>query len=158
MKAVVIEKPHQLSVTRIEDPTPGPGDVVVKVEACGICGTDIHVLEGDFAPRDIRSSPATNSAVRLSGLVPRCKACVLAISSRWIHRCSAAAATSASSAEGICARTGMRSGLARRTAPARSSFERRPPMPTCCRRTSLGDGLPWSSLSPARYTASTCSI
>jgi 2-desacetyl-2-hydroxyethyl bacteriochlorophyllide A dehydrogenase len=50
MKAVVIEKPHQLTVTTIEDPTPGSGDVVVKVEACGICGTDIHVLEGDFAP------------------------------------------------------------------------------------------------------------
>ncbi len=50
MRAVVIEKPHQLSVTKIDDPTPDPSDVVVKVEACGICGTDIHVLEGDFAP------------------------------------------------------------------------------------------------------------
>jgi 2-desacetyl-2-hydroxyethyl bacteriochlorophyllide A dehydrogenase len=50
LKAVVIEQPHQVSVERIDDPTPGPGDIVVKVEACGICGTDIHVLEGDFAP------------------------------------------------------------------------------------------------------------
>ena len=50
MKAVVIEKPNSMSVTRIEDPTPGAGEAVIKVEACGICGTDIHVLRGEFAP------------------------------------------------------------------------------------------------------------
>jgi 2-desacetyl-2-hydroxyethyl bacteriochlorophyllide A dehydrogenase len=50
VKAVVIEKPNSMSVTRIEDPTPGAGEAVIKVEACGICGTDIHVLHGEFAP------------------------------------------------------------------------------------------------------------
>ena len=50
MKAVVIEKPNSMSVTRIEDPTPAAGEAVIKVEACGICGTDIHVLHGEFAP------------------------------------------------------------------------------------------------------------
>jgi 2-desacetyl-2-hydroxyethyl bacteriochlorophyllide A dehydrogenase len=50
MKAVVIEEPQKVSVQRVDDPTPGPEDAVVKVEACGVCGTDIHVLEGDFAP------------------------------------------------------------------------------------------------------------
>jgi D-arabinose 1-dehydrogenase-like Zn-dependent alcohol dehydrogenase len=58
VKAVVIEQPHQFSVERIDDPTPGPGDVVIKVEACGICGTDIHVLEGDFAPTRYPIVPA----------------------------------------------------------------------------------------------------
>ncbi len=50
MKAVVIEEPNKMTVSRIEDPTPGAGEAVVKVEACGICGTDIHVLRGEFAP------------------------------------------------------------------------------------------------------------
>jgi threonine dehydrogenase-like Zn-dependent dehydrogenase len=50
VKAVLIAEPHQVSVERIDDPTPGPGEAIVRVEACGICGTDIHVLEGDFAP------------------------------------------------------------------------------------------------------------
>jgi 2-desacetyl-2-hydroxyethyl bacteriochlorophyllide A dehydrogenase len=50
MKAVVIEKPDHLSVEQIEDPTPDPDEAVIKVEACGICGTDIHVLRGEFAP------------------------------------------------------------------------------------------------------------
>ena len=34
----------------VDDPTPGPRDVVIEVAACGICGTDLHILEGEFAP------------------------------------------------------------------------------------------------------------
>jgi 2-desacetyl-2-hydroxyethyl bacteriochlorophyllide A dehydrogenase len=50
MKAVVIEEPNRVAVTQIADPTPSPSEAVIKVEACGICGTDIHVLRGEFAP------------------------------------------------------------------------------------------------------------
>jgi len=50
MKAVVIEEPNRVAVKQIADPTPLPAEAVVKVEACGICGTDIHVLRGEFAP------------------------------------------------------------------------------------------------------------
>ncbi|HKB32311.1 MAG TPA: zinc-dependent alcohol dehydrogenase family protein [Candidatus Dormibacteraeota bacterium] len=50
MKAVVIQEPNKMTVGRIEDPAPAAGEAVVKVEACGICGTDIHVLRGEFAP------------------------------------------------------------------------------------------------------------
>jgi len=50
VKAVLIETPRHVGVVWLDDPTPGPGDAIVQVEACGICGTDIHVLEGDFAP------------------------------------------------------------------------------------------------------------
>src|SRR5258708_39994813 len=50
MKAVVIEEPNKVSVQQIADPTPSAGQGVIKVEACGICGTDIHVIRGEFAP------------------------------------------------------------------------------------------------------------
>ena len=50
MKAVVIREPNQVSVERVDDPTPAPDQAIVKVEACGICGTDIHVIRGEFAP------------------------------------------------------------------------------------------------------------
>jgi len=50
VKAVLIETPHRVGVVHLDDPAPEPGDAIVQVEACGICGTDIHVLEGDFAP------------------------------------------------------------------------------------------------------------
>jgi 2-desacetyl-2-hydroxyethyl bacteriochlorophyllide A dehydrogenase len=50
VRAVVIKAPHEVEVMTVDDPTPGPRDVVVEVAACGICGTDLHILEGEFAP------------------------------------------------------------------------------------------------------------
>jgi 2-desacetyl-2-hydroxyethyl bacteriochlorophyllide A dehydrogenase len=50
MKAVVIEEPGRFSVNKVEDPAPTSDQAIIKVEACGICGTDIHVLRGEFAP------------------------------------------------------------------------------------------------------------
>ncbi len=40
-----------VTIDNIPDPTPGPGDVVVKVGRCGICGTDVHMTASHgFAP------------------------------------------------------------------------------------------------------------
>lgn len=50
MRAVVIASPGEVEVTTVDDPTPGPHDVVVEVAACGICGTDLHILDGGLAP------------------------------------------------------------------------------------------------------------
>jgi 2-desacetyl-2-hydroxyethyl bacteriochlorophyllide A dehydrogenase len=45
--AVVEELPAAaLTVVEMDPPEPAPGDLVVRVEACGICGTDLHILEG----------------------------------------------------------------------------------------------------------------
>ena len=49
MRAVVFEAPGKLAVQQMDDPTPGPLDVVVEVAGVGICGTDIHVFEGHYA-------------------------------------------------------------------------------------------------------------
>jgi 2-desacetyl-2-hydroxyethyl bacteriochlorophyllide A dehydrogenase len=50
MRAVIIEQPGTIRVGRVDDPTPAPDQVIVEVDACGICGTDIHILDGEFAP------------------------------------------------------------------------------------------------------------
>jgi 2-desacetyl-2-hydroxyethyl bacteriochlorophyllide A dehydrogenase len=50
MKAAVITSVGQSEVSQVPDPTPGPREVVVQVAACGICGTDLHILQGEFAP------------------------------------------------------------------------------------------------------------
>lgn len=50
MKAAVIESVGHAVVTDVPDPTPGPRQVVVEVAACGLCGTDLHILQGEFAP------------------------------------------------------------------------------------------------------------
>jgi 2-desacetyl-2-hydroxyethyl bacteriochlorophyllide A dehydrogenase len=51
MRAAVIVQPGEISIETVPDPAPGPEEVVVRVEGGGICGTDLHILEGEFAPR-----------------------------------------------------------------------------------------------------------
>jgi 2-desacetyl-2-hydroxyethyl bacteriochlorophyllide A dehydrogenase len=48
MKAVVLERPREAAIKDVPTPQPGPADVVVAVRACGICGTDVHIFEGEF--------------------------------------------------------------------------------------------------------------
>lgn len=50
MRAAVIKSVGEVAIETVEDPTPGVGEVVVKVAACGLCGTDLHILQGEFAP------------------------------------------------------------------------------------------------------------
>jgi threonine dehydrogenase-like Zn-dependent dehydrogenase len=50
VRAIVFARPGEFSLTELADPVPGPRDAVVQVEAVGICGTDLHVLDGEFAP------------------------------------------------------------------------------------------------------------
>jgi 2-desacetyl-2-hydroxyethyl bacteriochlorophyllide A dehydrogenase len=50
VRAAIISSPGEVAVTTVDDPAPGPRDVVVDVAACGLCGTDLHILEGEFAP------------------------------------------------------------------------------------------------------------
>lgn len=50
MKAALVESVGKVSLTTVPDPTPGPRQVVVKVAACGLCGTDLHIRQGEFAP------------------------------------------------------------------------------------------------------------
>jgi 2-desacetyl-2-hydroxyethyl bacteriochlorophyllide A dehydrogenase len=51
MRAVVIEKPGEITVTTVDDPAPEPRQVVVAVDGCGICGTDIHLIDGELPYR-----------------------------------------------------------------------------------------------------------
>ncbi len=48
MRAAVFYQSHQpLVVEEIQTPAPGPGEVLVKVAACGLCHTDLHYLDHD---------------------------------------------------------------------------------------------------------------
>jgi alcohol dehydrogenase, propanol-preferring len=40
-----------LELVELPDPEPGRGEVRVQVQACGVCRTDLHVVEGDLAPQ-----------------------------------------------------------------------------------------------------------
>jgi propanol-preferring alcohol dehydrogenase len=50
MRAMVLDAPRApLRAAEIERPSPGAGDVLVRVHACGVCRTDLHVLDGELA-------------------------------------------------------------------------------------------------------------
>ncbi|WIY68137.1 zinc-dependent alcohol dehydrogenase family protein [Aquidulcibacter paucihalophilus] len=48
---VLREAGAPLVAERRRDPVPGPGQVRLKVSACGVCRTDLHVVDGDLPPR-----------------------------------------------------------------------------------------------------------
>src|SRR5271169_1579652 len=49
MKAAVLrEFKTPLTIEEVDRPAPEPGDVVIKVEACGVCHSDLHVADGDW--------------------------------------------------------------------------------------------------------------
>jgi 2-desacetyl-2-hydroxyethyl bacteriochlorophyllide A dehydrogenase len=48
MRAAVFHGPDDLRVEEVERPTAGPGEVLLQVQRCGICGTDSHIVRGHF--------------------------------------------------------------------------------------------------------------
>ena len=49
MRAMVLERPGQaLEARDLPVPRPGPGQVLIEVLACGVCRTDLHVVDGDL--------------------------------------------------------------------------------------------------------------
>ena len=73
MRAAVLNDDHQLEVTEIADPSPGPGELVLKVTACGICGSDLKlrpampaglVMGHEFCGEVVAIGADTDSAFR----------------------------------------------------------------------------------------------
>src|SRR4051794_35234929 len=49
MRAMVLEAPRRPLVEReLADPMPGPGQVLLRVRACAVCRTDLHVVDGEL--------------------------------------------------------------------------------------------------------------
>ncbi len=58
MRAAVVEKPKTpILITERDRPDPGPGEVLIKVEACGVCHGDLDVWQGAFPYTDIAAYP-----------------------------------------------------------------------------------------------------
>jgi L-iditol 2-dehydrogenase len=54
VKAVVIDRPHEVAYRDVAEPVYGPGDVVVRSHKAGVCRTDLEVLEGALDLRWVR--------------------------------------------------------------------------------------------------------
>jgi 2-desacetyl-2-hydroxyethyl bacteriochlorophyllide A dehydrogenase len=48
MKSIRIPEPNRVELVELPIPVPAPGEVLLRVRASGICGTDIHILRGEY--------------------------------------------------------------------------------------------------------------
>jgi propanol-preferring alcohol dehydrogenase len=50
MRAMILDAPTQpLRKADVPVPEPGPGQILIKVQACGVCRTDLHIVDGDLS-------------------------------------------------------------------------------------------------------------
>jgi propanol-preferring alcohol dehydrogenase len=71
MKAMVLSKPNTpLEWTELPDRQPGPGQIRVKVLACGVCRTDLHVLDGELPNAQSPIIPGHEIVGRIDAIGP----------------------------------------------------------------------------------------
>jgi alcohol dehydrogenase, propanol-preferring len=75
MRAWVVDVPGPLDTRPLRlveraVPTPGRGEVLLRVESCGVCRTDLHLAEGDLQPRRPRTVPGHEVVGRVVGNGP----------------------------------------------------------------------------------------
>src|SRR5579863_702022 len=51
MRALVFRGPNQIAIEQVPIPKPGPGEAVIRVTLTTICGTDVHILKGEYPVR-----------------------------------------------------------------------------------------------------------
>lgn len=57
MKAAVLVEPKKFDVRNVETPSIGDDDALIRVNRCGICGTDIHIFHGRYAAESLPMVP-----------------------------------------------------------------------------------------------------
>jgi propanol-preferring alcohol dehydrogenase len=109
MKACLLRKPAPVEtspLTFVDAPAPQPaqGDVLIRVSHCGVCRTDLHVVEGELAPRKSPVIPGH----QVVGVIEKLGvgAGKLGVGSRvgvaWLHRTDGTCEYCRSGAENLC--------------------------------------------------------
>jgi len=62
MKAAILSAPQPVSerplqIVEVADPRPRSGHVLLRIRACGVCRTDLHIVEGELPPKQVRIIP-----------------------------------------------------------------------------------------------------
>ena len=67
MRAMVLEAAHvQLHEAELPAPEPGPGEVLLEVAACGVCRTDLHIVDGELTEPNLPLVPGHQIVGRVS--------------------------------------------------------------------------------------------
>ncbi|CAN7214913.1 zinc-dependent alcohol dehydrogenase family protein [Mesorhizobium amorphae] len=75
MKAIRLEAVGSIALCEVGKPSAGPDDLLVRIEACGVCGTDRHLFHGEFPCK-----PPVTPGHEFSGIVEAVGAAVLGFS------------------------------------------------------------------------------
>ena len=109
MKACLLRAParietNPLQYTDVPTPSPGPGAVLVRVNACGVCRTDLHVIEGELPPRKSPVIPGHQVAgvVEACGENARRFAPGARVGVAWLHRTDGTCSYCRAGAENLC--------------------------------------------------------
>jgi 2-desacetyl-2-hydroxyethyl bacteriochlorophyllide A dehydrogenase len=78
MRAIVVDGPRAVRLAEVPKPEPGPGEVLVAVEAAGLCGSDLELLDGRRPPSLVRYPivPGHEWSGRVAAVGPRVSAAV----------------------------------------------------------------------------------
>lgn len=71
MRAMVFHGPGRpLLMTEAPDPVPGPGEALIAIEACGVCRTDLHIVDGELTDPALPLIPGHEIVGRIVGFGP----------------------------------------------------------------------------------------
>ena len=70
MRAFIVSRPGELRRIERDVPEPGPGQVLVRISCCGVCRTDLHLLDGDLPPRHPGVTPGHEVVGRVEARGP----------------------------------------------------------------------------------------
>jgi propanol-preferring alcohol dehydrogenase len=109
MKACVLRKTaaienNPLQFTDVPTPAPGKGEVLVRVRACGVCRTDLHVIEGELPPRKSPVIPGHQvvGVVEKQGENGRRFGIGARVGIAWLHKTDGTCEYCRSGAENLC--------------------------------------------------------
>lgn len=71
MRAIVLDQQRSIDDSPLElrdvpFPEPGPRQIRIKVHCCGLCHTDLHIVEGDLPPHKLPVVPIVCAEYRLA--------------------------------------------------------------------------------------------
>lgn len=109
MKAALLHQParvetNPLKIAEIAVPEPGPREILIRVKCCGVCRTDLHVIEGELPPRKSPVIPGHQVVGTIERVGPQAK--LLRPGSRvgvaWLHQTDGTCEYCRRAAENLC--------------------------------------------------------
>jgi len=109
MKAMVLEHvapigSSPLKLQDLPDPQPGPGEIRLKVRCCGICRTDLHVIEGELPSQKLPLIPGHQTVGVVDAIGPDCHHLKIGqrVGVAWLRHTCGSCAFCAAGRENLC--------------------------------------------------------